>query len=243
MKRQMFLVLLFACFCSSISIKAQEKVPTYFTQEEMPDMLKFLPAPPDTLSEAFSHDVMRYFWGKQMRQDSVRAAIALRDADWSAEYIFSEFSVPFGLNITKENTPEIYKLLTQSLYTVDLVGKKAKAFYNRKRPFDRFKEPSLYPKDDEALSKNGSYPSGHTIRGWSTVLLLAEINPERADTLLARGYMYGESRVIVGAHWQSDVDAGRLAATAAYMKLHTSDAFLEQLRKAKAEFRKKTKVQ
>jgi acid phosphatase (class A) len=127
--------------------------------------------------------------------------------------------------------------------SIDLVGRKAKAFYNRKRPFDRFKEPSLYPKDDEALSKNGSYPSGHTIRGWSTVLLLSEINPERADTLLARGYMYGESRVIVGAHWQSDVDAGRLAATAAYMKLHTSDAFLEQLKKAKAEFRKKTKVQ
>lgn len=30
MKRQMILVLLFACFCSSISIKAQDKVPTYF---------------------------------------------------------------------------------------------------------------------------------------------------------------------------------------------------------------------
>ena len=39
---------------------------------------------------------------------------------------------------------------------------------------------------------------------------------------MARGYMYGESRVIVGAHWQSDVDAGRLVASVAYAKLHTS---------------------
>ena len=68
-------------------------------------------------------------------------------------------------------------------------------------------------------------------------MLLSEINPERADTLFGRAYMYGDSRVIVGAHWQSDVDAGRLAASAAVIRLHTSPEFMEQLAKAKAEFR------
>ena len=68
-------------------------------------------------------------------------------------------------------------------------------------------------------------------------MLLTEINPERADTILARGMMYGESRVIVGAHWQSDVDAGRLAAAAAYSRMHTSERFLEQMRLARQEFR------
>ena len=53
--------------------------------------------------------------------------------------------------------------------------------------------------------------------------------------------MYGDSRVIVGAHWQSDVDAGRLAASAAYAKLHTSKRFLKQLAKAQAEFENKKK--
>jgi acid phosphatase (class A) len=52
--------------------------------------------------------------------------------------------------------------------------------------------------------------------------------------------MYGESRVIVGAHWQSDVDAGRLAAAAAYARMHTSERFLEQMRRARQEFRIKT---
>ena len=70
--------------------------------------------------------------------------------------------------------------------------------------------------------------------------MLTEINPERADTILARGMMYGESRVIVGAHWQSDVDAGRLAAAAAYARMHTSERFLEQMRLARQEFRIKT---
>ena len=52
--------------------------------------------------------------------------------------------------------------------------------------------------------------------------------------------MYGESRVIVGAHWQSDVDAGRLAAAAAYSRMHTNERFLEQMRLARLEFRIKT---
>lgn len=68
-----------------------------------------------------------------------------------------------------------------------------------------------------------------------------EINPEAQDTLLARGYMFSESRVIAGYHWQSDIDAGRLAASAAYAKLHTSKRFLKQMKRARKEFQKNRK--
>ena len=94
--------------------------------------------------------------------------------------------------------------------------------------------------DEVELGKEGSYPSGHTMRGWTTALLLAEINPANADTIYARGWMYGESRVIVGAHWQSDVDATRVAASIGYSALHTSPAFREQMHKAQYEFAMKT---
>ena len=93
------------------------------------------------------------------------------------------------------------------------------------------------PQFEPDLRRNFSYPSGHTILGWTSALLLTEINPERADTILKRGMMYGESRVIVGAHWQSDVDAGRLAAAAVYSRMHTSERFLEQMQLARQEFR------
>ena len=83
-----------------------------------------------------------------------------------------------------------------------------------------------------------SFPSGHTILGWSAALLLSEINPDRAEAIVNRGYLYGESRVIVGAHWQSDVNAGYLYASVAYAKLHTSDRFLKQMEKARKEFKK-----
>jgi hypothetical protein len=46
--------------------------------------------------------------------------------------------------------------------------------------------------------------------------------------------------VIVGAHWQSDVDASRVAASSAYGALHGSPEFLEQMKKAQAEYRQLT---
>lgn len=227
--------------CGTGNVQAQDR---YFETEEMPNLINCLPAPPDTTSEHFVHDVMRYIWGKQQRQDSVRAAIARRDAVWSYEALFAEFNVPFGLTISKTETPEIWRLLETSLMTTDQMRVAPKKYYNRMRPYVRFHEHILtdgVEEDEVELGKEGSYPSGHTARGWTTALLLAEINPARADTIFARGWMYGESRVIVGAHWQSDVDATRVAASIGYSRLQTSPAFREQMERAKAEFRRKTR--
>lgn len=212
----------------------------YFTRQEMPDMLRFLPAPPDTIGNKFARDILRYMWGKNMRLDAERAAIAYRDATYGVDCICQEFSEPFGLTISPEKTPEIYKLLVDATATCDSICYKPKRFYMRMRPYIRFQERTLKPEDEEELSHNGSYPSGHTILGWSSALVLSEVNPTKADTLMARGHMYGESRLIVGAHWQSDVDAARLAASAAYVRIHNSARFQEQMRKAKEEFARLT---
>lgn len=232
--------MLAALLVAAIGARAQSDespVDVYFTTTEMPDMLKWCPAPPDTISAAFAYDIMRYMWGKTMRNDKERAAIAIRDAEYGMDCIIREFSEPFGLQISKEETPEIYKVLSEGTATCDNICHIPKQYHMRKRPFMRFQEPTLTPDDEASLRKGGSYPSGHTILGWSSALLLSEINPDRADTILARGLMYGDSRVIVGAHWQSDVDAARLAASAAYARLHTSERFLEQMRLARLEFR------
>jgi len=212
----------------------------YLSESSMPDMLKFLPAPPDTASEAFRNDIARYLWGKQQRLDKNRAEIAIRDASCDTKSITREFSGALGMEITQEETPEIYKLINTSLRTADQVTRKPKKFYMRKRPFDKFQEATLTPWKDNELKRNGSYPSGHTVRGWTIAMVLAEVAPEKADTLFARGYMYGDSRVIVGAHWQSDVDAGRLASTAVYTLMHTKEAFTEQMRRAREEYRRLT---
>lgn len=235
-KRKLFAIVATALLGGTMGVSAQSVADPYYTSDDMPDMLKFLPAPPDTLSPHFTYDIMQYFWGKTQRLDTERAEIAKRDAVYGLPTIIQEFSAPFGLQISEDWTPEIYKVLLDGLATCDSICKKPKEFYMRRRPFARFHEPTLVPEQEEAHLTNGSYPSGHTILGWSAALLLMEINPEAADTLLARGYMFGQSRVIAGYHWQSDVDAARLAASVAYAKLHTSERFLQQMEKARKEF-------
>ena len=230
----------FGMMLNTVCAQDDTTVDAYFTTGEMPDMLLFMPGPPDSCSAAFANDVTRYFWGKEMSKDPERAAQAARDAVYGLATILTEFEEAFGMKITKEDTPEIYKVLLEGTATCDSICTLPKTRYGRTRPFIRFNEHTLVPELEEELNPHKSFPSGHTLLGWSSALLMMEINPERANEILARGYRYGDNRVVLGAHWQSDTDAARLAASAAYARLHTSERFLEQMKKAREEFKRLT---
>ena len=217
-------------------------VETYFTIDEMPDLVKCLPSPPSWGSQEFLYDSLRYYWGKRMRLDERRAKVAEADAVWTLEALFGSFSDQFGMVISKETTPKIWDFLERSISTIDLIRIRPKAHFARKRPFEYFNDHILTAWEEDELRGEGSYPSGHTIRGWSAALLLAQINPAAANELFARGWDYGESRVIVGAHWQSDVDASRVAASIGFDKLQTSKEFRRRLEKAKSEYRRLSKT-
>lgn len=208
---------------------------------QMPNAVHFLPPPPDTASAAFQYDRAQYRWGLEQRKDPVRLAIAVGDAVWSIDNICKIYSGVLGIDISRENTPAIYRMLTLGLLTTDQAGKLPKNHYMRTRPYVFFNEPTIYPSDEKWLRNNGSYPSGHTILGWSAALLLTEVAPDKADTILARGYMYGQSRVIAGYHWQSDVDAARLVASAAVARLHADKRFIKLMKKARKEYKKMRK--
>ena len=60
---------------------------------------------------------------------------------------------------------------------------------------------------------------------------------------MARAYEHGQSRVIAGYHWQTDVDAARLAASLLYIKLQGNERFQQQMAKARQEFKEKTSGQ
>ena len=234
-----YFVIAMVALMASFSTNAQDQVQPYLTVDQLPDLIKCLPAPPAFDSPEFANDMMRFAWGKQQRLNEERAEIAKRDAVWSYEALLAEFDVPFGLHISPENTPEIWKLMVTSMTTTDAMRVAPKAFYHRQRPFERYQDKMLTDEEAE-LAGEGSYPSGHTMRGWTAALLLAEVNPAASDTIFARGWMYGESRVIVGAHWQSDVDASRVAASIGVCALHGSPEFREQMAKAQEEYLEKT---
>lgn len=214
----------------------------YFLLEgQAPNSLELLPAPPDAGSVQFLYDQARYNWGKSLR-NTERGEQAYRDARVSGQNLPDAFTEAFGIRITPDDTPEIYKLIVGMREDAgDLATRDAKNHYNRQRPFAFYGEDTCNPEQQAELSTNGSYPSGHTSIGWATALVLAEINPYRQDEILERGYQMGDSRVICGYHWQSDIDAGRVTGSAIVARLHADEGFNAQLAKAKEEFAKKVK--
>ena len=190
-----------------------------------------LPPPPAFDSVHFMHDKAMYETGLSLRNTD-RGGQAAVDA--GRYYKLDSLFKAFGTDITPEKTPEIYALL-------HCVGKKisdhrVKNLYKRARPYVFYNAHTCLPDAENKLRNTSSYPSGHSMRGWSMALILSEINPARKEAILRHGYEYGQSRVICGYHWQSDVDAGRLMAAIAVSAFHSDPGFMKRLRKAKDEF-------
>lgn len=234
-------VMVSAAIIAVVNVSAQdENAQVYFELDQLPKLIEIMPAPPSFDSPEFANDVVRYGWGKMQQQDEERVALAVADAEWNDhEKLFAQWKDAFGLEITELGTPEIWKLMETSLATTDPMRKETKAFYHRQRPFERFGD-SMPSHEEDDLRGEGSYPSGHSLRGWGISLLLAQIAPSRANEIFQRGWDYCNSRVIVGAHWQSDVDASRTAASIGFCALQGSEEFIAQMKKAQAEYIEKT---
>lgn len=239
MKR--ILIALFAAVIAAVNVNAQFRS-TYFTADEMPNGVVFLPSPPDTTSILFISDYAQYMWGKTIR-NTERGQEAIDHVVTSVSEMAALFSKPFGMTISRETTPAIYKMLLKAIPTLRLSAVHPKETYMRKRPYVRMNETTPVPQEEEELRNSGSYPSGHAIRGWGMALLLAEINPAAQDALLKLGYEWGESRVILGYHWQTDIDAAIALASASYARLHTSQEFLDDMAKAREEYARLSKNQ
>jgi acid phosphatase (class A) len=238
MKKMNILLLIVATLLSSNIVFAQQSDKVYLTADEVPNAVYWLPEPPAPGSSQFLSDISQYFWGKQQRLDSLRAQKAIREVVSEVADMAVLFSEAFGMEISAEKTPAIYKVINRGVPTIRLSAAKPKNTYLRKRPYVYFNEPTLIPSEEEHLRKTGSYPSGHTVRGWGMALLLSEINPAAQDELFKLGYEWGQSRVIAGYHWQSDVDASRMLAAACYARLHSCKEFLDDMKNAKKEFEK-----
>ena len=206
----------------------------YLSSAELPDSLALLPPPPEAGSAALEDDKEAFRRLAALRA-TPRGALAVQDANLRFPAAAGTFGCALGVRISEQDTPHLNMLLRRTLADAGVATYKAKDHYQRTRPFVVMAAPSCTPKEEAALAKDGSYPSGHSALGWAWALVLAEVAPERTDALLQRGRAFAQSRAICGVHWKSDVEAGRLVGAAAVARLHTNPVFTAQLELARKE--------
>ena len=149
-------------------------------------------------------------------------------------YLFAGVLGPW---FTEKNVPVTNALFQRVGATVHPIVDLAKNHWGRQRPFQQDKRilPPLTQKELVGLSKNPSYPSGHSTAGDLDALILAELAPDLKDAIIARGLQIGDDRVLGGVHFPSDVEAGRKLAHALFDKFMASPDFQADLAKAKVE--------
>ncbi len=236
-KRKIFLSVVMAALTQGVW--AQLGADTFYVSKDaLPDASYYLPAPPDTASMDYIDDLLQWQWGKTQRP-LPRGRQASDESLWLPRMIESIMAHVLELDtISPEATPAIDRLLVRAYHTGNYSTKKAKDRYMRIRPFMQMGEDTWAQWDDDYLRTNGSYPSGHTGIGWATALAFAEMWPELQDTILRRGFQFGENRIITGAHYQSDVNAGYMCGSASIAAAHNNPWFEEDIAAARAEYKR-----
>jgi len=208
-----------------------------------PDVRILIPAAPPPASTAEAEDEHVYLHTRPLL-DETRGAEAAADNVYLPEAVAPRFADALGATLTPTDTPLTLALIGRVVKDAEAMVAPVKQpapprGTGRVRPFVAFggKTCPLRPDDYKFhLRESGSYPSTHAMLGWIWGSILTALAPDRADALLARGIAFGDSRVVCGFHFKSDVEAGRLAAAALMARESADPAFQSALAAAKREF-------
>lgn len=203
----------------------------YLAADQYPDGMTILPPPPVAGSAAATLD-MAVFRATRKLEGSPRWRIAAADV---INAPLERNACAMGMVLEARRAPALVRLLDRA-GTGPVVGK-VKAAYQVPRPYLREDGPICEAKTAH-LAGNGDYPSGHTANGWLEAQILAQVMPERAAAILARGRAYGESRAICGSHSKSAVEAGYMAGASVFAVLQTSPAYQRDMAAARQELAK-----
>lgn len=119
---------------------------------------------------------------------------------------FSDKQAYKNLNKLHDSGTRAYDPKKKSTRSMDFI---LKDLFLRGRPYQVIDKNGDYI-DNYTKIKGSSYPSGHTWNGYKQAAILSILFPERGGEMFARAIEYGESRVIVGAHFATDTIASRI---------------------------------
>lgn len=175
------------------------------TPSTVVDVSNLLPPPPAAGSPAAQRDLQAVLAAQRSRTAQDMAA-----AKADAEHSVFRFADAIGPAMQAATLPKTAAFFDRVAKLDKAEAKAAKLYWRRPRP-------SVVSAQVHPLSKekpdDWSYPSGHATFGYTTAVLLANMLPEKRAAIFARADLYAQHRVVMGVHFPTDLEAGKLVGT------------------------------
>ena len=210
------------------------------------NLVGLLPPPPPAGSAAAAADLAAVLDAQRLARRRGTTARAVADAQTDC----GRFADVLGQEFSAARVPLAMRFLNRAAMAVAATSGQSKTYWWRPRPYavssrvEALADVAPYAAEYRHGGNSAhfdltmtSYPSGHATFGMGCAILLAGIVPEQRTALFARGRQYGESRLIVGAHFPTDVESGRVLATVVVAQMQESEAFEHDFALARVELR------
>ncbi len=162
-------------------------------------------------------------YSSSMKRDDPRFAAQQRNLFYVGRSVGSWFN-PKDLPVTAELLGRVWRDASHYVWRL-------KFKYARIRPYTI--DPALKNLDETSWA---AFPSGHATYAHMLGYIYSELAPEFADIFLTDARDIAHSREIIGVHYPSDSEAGRVLARQFVDKLFENEKFRADFEKVKAEW-------
>lgn len=217
--------------CSSPAVKnaGPAKQPAYYVEAGQFAAMPFDPPPVDGSPAQKADAAIVLDWQKKRTAaDCARAESVFfvnYEIFWADKVLLGD-TTPFRADAAEEAKEFFKRVDSDAGAAIDALKER----FLRPRPYEAAAEARPCVKK----SRSPSYPSGHAFFARVFAGVLGDIIPERRGEFIKKADEIAQDRVIGGAHYPSDIKAGKIFGVEFHARLRKSPAYLRDVEKLRA---------